>query len=341
MTAIRLALIGCGGYAGAHARRLKANPDCRIVALCDTSDVALKRMLETHLTDAAPAPATYHDIPAMLGEAKPDAVVIATPHTLHFEHAMAALEAGCHVLIEKPMVTRAADAHTLAARARELGRIVIVGYNTPCTPEFRYLRALIRGGELGRLELVHGYLAQGWLDGTRGSWRQQPSLSGGGQAYDSGAHLLNSLCWSVESPVAEVYAAIDNLDTPVDINSAMTIRFANGVMASIAIGGNCPANGSHMVYLFDGGRVEIDGWSGSWINLWRGRDRIKYPPITTAPQTPDDNFIDAILGRAEPGTTPENGIIQCELMDLIYESARTGAPARSKEAHQAAVLDTP
>ncbi len=327
---VRIALIGCGGYAGAHARRLKNHPDAHLVALCDVSEASIQRMIERHFSDGeVEPPPVFSDMDEVFTGVKPDGVVIATPHTMHFEHGMAALEAGCHILMEKPMVTRAADAHTLAAKARELDRIVVVGYNTPCTPEFLYLRELIRHGELGRLELVHGYLSQNWRTGTRGLWRQDPALSGGGQAYDSGAHLLNSLCWSVESPVSEVYAMLDNMDTPVDINSTMTIRFANGVMAAITIGGNCPSNGSHMAYLFDGGRVEIDGWSGQWINLWRGGERVKYPPITAPAQTPDDNFIDAILGRAEPRATAENGIIQCELMDMVYQSARTGEPARA------------
>ena len=74
------------------------------------------------------------------------------------------------------------------------------------SPNFYYTREIIRSGEFGKLELVIGYITQGWKGGTTGTWRQDPKLSGGGQAYDSGAHLLNSLCWAVESKVAEVYA---------------------------------------------------------------------------------------------------------------------------------------
>ena len=66
---------------------------------------------------------------------------------------------------------------------------------------------------------------------------------------------------------------------------------------------------------------------GSWIKVYKGAQEIKYPQITGEQQTPNDNFIDAILGRAEPRTSAENGIIQSQLMDAIYESARTGQPA--------------
>lgn len=328
MSKVRIAILGCGGMAGAHIKRLRANPDAEIVALCDVCEELLPAFVDKHLTDYAPAPALFADPAAMYAEAKPEAVVIVTPHTLHFEHGMQALEAGCHVLMEKPMVTDAAQAHALAKTVKKTGKVFVIGYNTPCTPEFAYLRELIRSGELGRLETVTGWLTQNWRRLTAGTWRQQPELSGGGQMYDSGAHLFNSLVWLVEQPVSEVLAFVDHVGTPVDINGTANIRFANGVLATITISGNCPSSGAGMYLSFDNGRVEIDGWNGQWIKVLKGNDLVKYPPITGSASTPDDNFIDAILGRAEPRTSPENGIIQSELMDAIYESARTGQIAR-------------
>jgi predicted dehydrogenase len=219
----------------------------------------------------------------------------------------------------------------LAAHVKKTGKILTIGYNTPCTPEFKYLRNLVRTGELGKLETVTGWLAQNWKKGTTGSWRQDPALSGGGQMYDSGAHLFNSLVWTVEQPVSEVFAFIDNMGTPVDINGTVNIRFANGTLATITVVGNCPSDGAGMYLTFEEGRIEVDGWSGSWIKEFRrGQGQVKYPSISGKSDTPDDNFIDAILGRAEPQTSPTNGIQQSELMDAIYESARTGQVARPK-----------
>ena len=170
------------------------------------------------------------------------------------------------------------------------------------------------------------------MQATAGSWRQDPALSGGGQAYDSGAHIFNSLCWSVESEIAEVFAFVDNHGTPVDINAATAIRFTSGTLANITIGGNCPGGGSFLAFIFANGRVEIDGWGAGWINVWQGGDKLKYPPITAEMGAPSPlhNFIDAILGRAEPRTSPRNGIIQSQLMEAIYASQQTGQPARPK-----------
>ncbi len=333
MSKLRIGILGTGGMGGAHAVRLRHNPDVVIAALCDVSPAVVDNFIQRQqLAGTQPAPLRFTDPARMFREARLDGVVIVTPHTLHFDHALLAADAGLHVLMEKPMVTSAAQAHALAARFQQSGKVFTIGYNTPCTPEFDWLRETVRQKKLGRLEMVSGYLAQGWLKPTAGSWRQDPKLSGGGQAYDSGAHLLNSLCWTVESDIAEVFAFVDNHGAAVDINSSINLRFANGVMASMIVGGNCPANGASMHFLFDGGRVDIDGWCGEWVNVWDAAGRVKYPAITGRAQTPDDNFIDAILGRAEPRTSIRNGIVQSELMDAIYESARTGLPAKPKRA---------
>jgi len=313
---------------GAHAKRLLPMSDAKIVALCDVNLPQVEEFRDKHL-EANPAIACFTDPAAMYREAKPDAVFIATPHTMHFEHGLQALAAGCHVYMEKPMVTNADDAYKLAAKAKATGKILVVGYNTSNTASFAWIRDTIRKGTLGKLELVQGFLSQGWMKATVGKWRQEPALSGGGQAYDSGAHLFNSLIWSVESRPAEVFAFVDNHGTQVDINSVTSIRFANGVLANIMISGNCPANSSFMTFVFEDGRIDVDGWSGNGLKAWKGNQPLEVT-LPTEDGTPDRNFIDAILGKAQPKTTPVNGIHQTELMDAIYESARTGKPATPK-----------
>lgn len=326
MSPVRVALLGCGSYQAAHARRLHANSEAQVVALCDVDELQAQTLIENALADAD-RPAYYDDPAKMYEKSEPDAVFIATPHTLHYQHCVQGIKAGCHIYVEKPMVTNSADAHRLAEKVQQAGRILVVGYNTPCTPEFEYLRQRIRDKTFGRLEMVIGHLSQNWADFSKGTWRQDPELSGGGQAYDSGAHILNSLVWSVEAKVVQVFAFVDNKDIPVDVNSSINIRFDNGVLASIIVSGDCAVSGSHMAFIFEQGKIEIDPWSGKWINVYDKDGPVKYPPITGHLQFPDDNFIDSILGRAEPRTTAAHGILQSELMDAIYESARIGGVA--------------
>jgi predicted dehydrogenase len=192
----------------------------KFVALCDVAEEGVLAFRDKHLKDVQPQPQIFTDAAQMYAESKPDAVTIVTPHTMHLEHASQALEAGLHVLLEKPMVTNSDDAYQLAEIAEKSGKVFAVGYNTTCTPEWVYVRELIRNEELGKLQLATGWLSQNWRKNTAGKWRQNPALSGGGEMYDSGAHLFNSLVWSVDQPVAEVHAFVDNMDTPVDIMAA-------------------------------------------------------------------------------------------------------------------------
>jgi predicted dehydrogenase len=329
MSKIRLVILGSGGMEAEHAERFMKNLDVAIVALGDVPTTVMERFkADTGLDAIEPIPELFTDAAPMFAEAELDAVITITPHTLHFDHAMLATDAGLHVFMGKPMVTSSKQAHALAQRFGGLGTVFILGYNTPCTPDFDFLRESVRNQTTGKLELISGYLSQDWMKLTAGTWRQQPEFSGGGQAYDSGALSLNSRCWSVESDIAEVFTFLDNRGTPVDINSSINLQFTNGVMASGVVSGNGATNGVDLPCMFEHGRIDIDGGEGKWIKVWQGDERVKNPAISGEPQTLNDNFIDAILGRAEPRTSIQNGIVQSELMDAIYESAKTGPPAK-------------
>ncbi|MDP7281805.1 MAG: Gfo/Idh/MocA family oxidoreductase, partial [Candidatus Poribacteria bacterium] len=169
MSQVRLAMIGCGGNSSGHARVMNQNPDVQIVATCDVNTEISNSYIDRNLSDLEPRPQAFDNLDLMLAETAPNAVLISTPHTLHFEQGMKALEAGCHVFIEKPMVTDADDAYTLAAKVEETGKVLVIGYNTPCTANFYYLREQIRNQSLGKLELIIGYLSQNWKRGTAGA----------------------------------------------------------------------------------------------------------------------------------------------------------------------------
>jgi len=330
---VRVALIGCGGFAKHHARRVAAREDAEVVALVDVSSEATEKFAEAcevpasvpHFTDAA----------AMYDEIEPDAVMISTPHTLHYDHIMAALDRGVHVLVEKPMVTSADHARAVMARQEQTGTAVVIGYNTACSRELEFVRRTVRDGSLGRLELISGYISQNWMKATVGTWRQKPELSGGGQAYDSGAHPITSVLWPVESMPAEVHAFVDNHGTPVDINSVTNVRFENGVFASITISGNCPTHGTFLTFIFDGGRIDMDGWGAGWIKVFKGKDEVDDPladvDFPPAGYTGDDNLIDVVLGKAEARATPVQGLRHAQLMDMIYASQAKGGAVKAGE----------
>lgn len=329
MSSVRIGILGTGSMGAAHVRRLVGNPEVEVVALCDTNDESITHCLAETWPDDREAPATYRDADRMYKEARLDGVVVVTPHTLHFEHAAQALEAGCHVLLEKPMVTKVDDAYRLADIVEKSGKILSIGYNTSSMPAVAYVRDAIRDQSLGPLRLASGYILQSWMIPMTGKWRQNPEWSGGGMAYDSGAHLLNTICWTIDSPVAEVFAYVDKRGRPVDVDSMITIVFENGVYTNVMIGGNCPTSSSCVVYVMENGKIELDGWSGEEIRVWKEREEIKGLDFGDE-VSPDQNFIDSILGRAQPPTTAQHGIILSELMDAIYASAASGTTIRPR-----------
>ena len=330
MKPVRLAIIGCGGFVRYHVRGMKEGvPEFRCVALVDNVRKKARALAEEHFAEAALAIHTDHA--AMLKQVRPAAVIVSTPHTLHFRHGYDALSAGAHVMIEKPMVTDADDARKLVAKARAKRRILQIAVQGTYTDTFAYARGLIRDGTIGPLQLVTGVMAQGWMAGTRGQWRQNPRLSGGGQLYDSTAHVLTAMMFLVDSPVREVFCALDKKGTRVDINAVATIRFANGCLGSLASGGNCPSFHSHLIFQGANALMEISPHGGNF----RVASRKLKTEITAVPRgwkvptvSPVRNFADAIRRKAKPRCTGRLGILLADLMDALYESARAGKPAK-------------
>ena len=330
MKPIRLAIIGCGGFVRYHVRGMKEGvPEFQCVALVDNVRRKAEALAGEHF--AAEAPAIYTDYAAMLKAVRPGAVIVSTPHTLHFRHGYDALSAGAHVMIEKPMVTNAGDARKIVARAKAKRRILQIAVQGTYTDTFAYARRLMDDGTVGQLQLVTGIMAQGWLAGTRGQWRQNPRLSGGGQLYDSTAHVLTAMMYLVDSPVREVFCMLDKKGARVDINAVATIRFANGCLGSLTSGGNCPSFHSHLIFQGADALLEVSPHGGNF----RVHSRKLKKPITAVPRgwkiptvTPVRNFADAIRRKAKPRCPGRFGVLLADLMDALYASAKTGKPAR-------------
>ena len=331
MKQVRLGVIGCGGFVQYHLRPLaEVCPEFKIVALCDI----VRSHAEHHrkLFCAKRRVPIYLNYKDMLAKEKLDAVFVSTPHTLHFQHAYDSLRAGASVQIEKPMVTNSGDARKLVAMAKKMDKVLGVAIQGTYTDTFAYAKQLLTDGTLGELQLVTGVLAQGWLEGVRGSWRQVPEFGGGGQLYDSCAHVLSAMMFLVNSPVREVFAMADNKDVPVDINAVVCMKFANGAMASVTSGGNCDSWKSHLVFQGTNAKMEISPHGGDF-SVQGG----KFPKvITKVPRgwkiptvSPSRNFLDVILGK-EPAVRcgGDVGTLLADLMDAIYESIDSGKPVK-------------
>src|SRR6267142_1038897 len=144
-------------------------------------------------------------------------------------------EAAQYDSMENLMVTSSQHAYELWRLVNKSGKKLGITFQSPYTNEFQYLAAERDAGRLGKIQIISGWLSQNWMKWTKGSWRQDAKMSGGGQMYDSGAHLLNALMWLTNEPVVEVSCFYSRVDAPVDINGVAIVRFADGAIGSIAI----------------------------------------------------------------------------------------------------------
>jgi predicted dehydrogenase len=324
----RLALVGCGGHANSHAQAFSKIPEAEIVALVDTAVSRAEAFKAKYFPNAA----VYDDFAKLLAAppAGLEGVVIVTPHTTHYAQVKAALEAGLHVLVEKPMVTRSDHAYDLWRTSLSAGRHLAIAYQAPYSAEYQCLKALRDGGRLGKVQIIQGWLAQGWLKATPNTWRQDPALSGGGQMYDSGAHVLNAMMWLMNEPVTEVACLYDACGSPVDINGVAIMRFRGGALGSVAIGGNSP--GWHARVVLQTDRLQaVTGPHGGELTF-SSAPELRYPHVPTSDRpaafTPQRNFVDVLRGEAEPQSPVRYGVLLSALMDALYESAAKGAPVQ-------------
>jgi predicted dehydrogenase len=146
-----------------------------------------------------------------------DAVVISTPNHLHAEQAVAALKAGKHVLLQKPMARTAVEGEAILAAQKESGRLLGVYMNLLDHPVFRDMRTLVQSGKLGRIALFSARLAhRGGLTwgGTSENWRASRQSTGGGSFIQLGVHYQHLMRWLLGQQVVRVHAMATNFACP-------------------------------------------------------------------------------------------------------------------------------
>ncbi len=319
-------MVGCGGFQRYRLGNLAKVREAEVVALVDPSPDQIQMTKEAH-PKLASLP-EFSDDAQMLAEVKPDAIMIATPHTQHVDQILRGLEAGVNVCCEKPLVTSVADAHRVIEARDRAGKIGMVSYQRHFQAEFRWIKGRIDSGAAGKVRYISAFQAQGWLKGTKGTWRQVHALSGGGQLNDSGSHLVDILLWSTGVKAASVSAITENYGTEVDIDTAATIKFENGALGSLTVIGS--ATGWHEditiqceneAYYMRQGKLTVKETAGP---IWEAVD---LPGNTT----PDQNFIHSILGKVPCESPFECGLEVIRLTEAAWESAANGgAPSAVK-----------
>lgn len=329
---IHMAMAGCGKIADLHARNLQQIPEVQVVALMDPVSKNIKTIQEKYFPQAA----AYTSYETLLAQppVQLDAVLIATPHVFHYPQAKAALERGLHVLIEKPMVVNAEHAYDLWRTAKKTGRILGIAAQAAYKPRFGYIARERDAGNLGKFNLISGWMAQNWVKSTTGTWRQDAAIAGGGQLYDTGAHLLHACLWLVNEPVVEAACFYQTCGYPVDVNGVAILKFQGGAIGSIAIGGNCPGGFQQdLIIQTDKLLIRTDQWGRSLDVTRENKQKVNvsldaddHPAAGTAQL----NFIRAILGSEPPRVPARYGVMLSVLMEALYESAHSGRVVKVK-----------
>lgn len=316
---LKIGLIGCGGIVRWHVRELLDKTGAQIVALCDSSEAAMGK-LAGEFGSLCELP-RHTDYRGLLESGVAEAVVIATPHTLHREQIEASFAAGCHVLAEKPLATTVEDARAVISARDASGKVGAIAYQRHGEGRFRWLKELVETGRFGAVRAIDSHLGQQWYQLTAGSWRQSKALSGGGQLNDSGSHMVDILLWATGLKPERVTAFIDDRDTEVDINSVVSVRFHGGAMAALTIVGDAALWHERHAVWFEEALVEFLA-SGVVVHERNGR-RWTVEQFESY-DLPAVNFVKAIAGEAEVSAPFECGLATIALTEAAWRSGYGG-----------------
>ncbi len=353
---LRTALIGVGKVAHTYAQGLKTLPQSNFVAVCGRNQERTAVFAAQY--DVQP----FTDLATMIRDQGVEVVIIATPHPLHAEQAIAAAQAGAHILVEKPMAITAADCDRMIAAAQQKGvTLGVISQRRLYTPVQR-VRAAIDAGKIGR-PIVGSVTMLGWrsaeyyeMDAWRGTWEGE----GGGVMVNQAVHQLDLFQWMM-GPIAEVFGYYANLNHPtieVEDTAVAVVRFKSGALGTVLVSNsqNPGLYGHIHVHGENGASIGVQTESGStfisgvtvavdppyndlWtvpnetslLADWQAEDREAVTTIdflTYYHIQQVNDFLDAVLNKRPPTVTGEEGRKGVALFEAIYNSQRTGQTIR-------------
>ena len=348
MNKARIGVIGAGWWATQfHIPSLKAYEKADLVGVADIKP------------DKAASAADFYDIRNTydnhqdLLAAGVDGVVIAVQHAYHYDVARDALDAGVHVLVEKPMTLSAAHAWDLVERANRNGVHLMVGYTFQFTRHAQTAREIVQSGGIGELQMVCGIFTS-WVEsylrgrpqeyaeafnfpvtGPEPSTYSDPHVAGGGQGHLQVTHPMGMALWVTGRRAVEVHAYMQSYDLDVDLVDSFSFRLDNGASGTMAsTGAKRPGQRLYQGFVYGGsegcirqdlagGRLEVqynDGTSEQFPDL---SEEEQYPA-----HLPSRGLTDLALGGTVNHAPGELGARVVEFLEAGYASAASGMPVR-------------
>jgi predicted dehydrogenase len=326
---LKWGLIGCGDIARKRvAPALRDNEPSELIAIARA-----RPELAAAFAEEFGAKRWYAKWPDLLSDGEIDAVYIATPVHLHAAQAIAAAEAGKHVLCEKPMAMDVQECERMIAAAQSHGVKLGVAYYRRFYPVIQRLKEIIESGEIG-LPVLAQIEAFEWFDPTRDNpraWLLQKQLAGGGPMFDFGCHRIEVLL-NVFGPISEVKSLDANtvFDREVEDTAAALFRFAAGACATLSVSHAAAeakdtinifgSLGSIRVPVLNEGKLQVVTKSGERWETLSPAANLHAPLI--------EDFTNAVLNDREVTVSGEIGRTVATIEAEIYQ--RVAVPARFK-----------
>jgi len=321
---LSLALLGCGAIARTHAKTLgRFGPRVRLAFASRDSTRA-----ETYRREWGGF-AAFPGYAAALDAAAVDAVLVTTPPAQHLELTLAALQAGKHVIVEKPAFLHSNDAEQVAAAAAAAGRQVLVAENYAYKPLTRTLCRLLHAGEIGATRLVR--LSALKYQATP-DWRGSPALAGGGALFEGGVHWVNLLGWLGGEIVAvhgyEPGGAEGRTGGRADLERTMVVvvRYANGAVGTLHHSWEAPARlkGLSLSQIIGEQGTIVFESNGLFVLLNGKRKRVLLPGLRDIKgfRAMFDDFLTALSTGAAPRMTLAAARCDLAVVEAAYRTAQ-------------------
>jgi len=264
---MRVGLVGYGAWGRTHAGAIARIPELSLAAVACGSETSAKAAAAD-----LPGVTVHRDLDAVLHDRSIDLVDIVTPNHLHAEMALAALEAGKHVLVEKPMANTLADAERLVDAAERSGKYLGVGLQLRVSKQWAHVRDLIAEGAIGRARSANFSLFRRPFRGGSGNWRHTSDRVGS-WILEEPIHYIDLLLWYFHERGLPVEVSADGVASPLGrgMHDAFTctLRFADGAYAVFS---QCLGGFEHSLVL------EMAGDGGALRTWWAGAlDRTETP----------------------------------------------------------------
>lgn len=322
---LRIGIVGCGRAASVHVGRLRDLEDVQVVGLADPSLDAARDLASSF---AEEPPETFESLSELLSRLSPDAVAVFTPHRFHYSVAMQALQAGCHLFVEKPVSTNSQEATDIANLARARGRTVGVGHQYRLRPSLVEARKLLGEGAVGAVRMITAQMSAPWLaqhSGPADSWRLDPRAGGTGILSDAGDHLLDALLWTTGLSASEVAAFQARIERGLDVVSAVAVRLSDGTPATLGLSALSPDSLFELTYFGENGLIRA---SESSLEVKRAGREGEILDLPAGTASIDADFVSAVVSKRPPCCPVEEALDTVRLLEAVVRSAASGQVVR-------------